>query len=445
MTSVEFGMLLAIIVMLFFIAYLAIAETALNRISRVKAQAIADAQKTKSSAALLRLVTHPERFITPLLVTVTVLQMGQAFLTTLLADRLFGAKGVAVGFVLNVVVFFVVAEAMPKTWAVLSAERAALLTARSTDWLVSFPPLRLISRGLIGLTNVLLPGKGLKEGPFVSEKELLGIVGAAADDEVIEHEERELIESIIEFGDTVAREVMVPRPDMVIIEHAATVTGALDLAIAHGISRLPVQGADGDIVGLAYTKDLIREEREGRGETPALDLARPVHFIPENKPVSRLMREMQAGKFHLAIVADEYGGVAGLVTLEDCLEELVGEIVDEYDVESDDVQRQPDGDYIVDGGTPIDEVSELLGLELPDEEWDTVGGFVFGTLEHVPEVGESVVHDHWRFTVTEIDGRRVRSLRVSDVATEVSPSPEAGEADGGEAGVEAAHDVASPG
>src|SRR6476619_7279658 len=160
------------------------------------------------------------------------------------------------------------------------------MTARTTLDFVSFPPLRIISLGLIGLANVLLPGKGLKEGPFVSEKELLGIVGAAADDEVIEHEERELIESIIEFGDTVAREVMVPRPDMVIIENAATVTDALDLAIAHGISRLPVHGADGDIVGLAYTKDLIREEREGRGETPALDFSRTVPFTPENKPVS---------------------------------------------------------------------------------------------------------------------------------------------------------------
>jgi CBS domain containing-hemolysin-like protein len=239
----------------------------------------------------------------------------------------------------------------------------------------------------------------------------------------------------------VAREVMVPRPDMVIIENAATVTGALDLAIAHGFSRLPVHGADGDIVGLAYTKDLIREEREGRGDAPALDLARPVHFIPENKPVARLMREMQAGKFHLAIVADEYGGVAGLVTLEDCLEELVGEIVDEYDVESDDVQRQPDGDYIVDGGTPVDEVSELLGLELPDEEWETVGGFVFGTLEHVPEVGESVVHDHWRFTVTEVDGRRVRSVRISDVVAEDEAAAASG---AGEVGAGAAHDVASP-
>src|SRR5690606_20788213 len=130
-------------------------------------------------------------------------------------------------------------------------ERAALLTARFTDWLVSFPPLRIVSRGLIALTNVLIPGQGLKQGPFGSEQELLGIVGAAAEDEVIEDEERELIESIIEFGDTVAREVMVPRPDMLIVDNDATVTGALDMAIANGISRLPLSAADGDdIIGL---------------------------------------------------------------------------------------------------------------------------------------------------------------------------------------------------
>jgi CBS domain containing-hemolysin-like protein len=410
-------MLLAIIAILVVLAYFAVAETALNRITRVKAQAIADSRGTKASRALLRLVTHPERFITPLLVTITVLQMGQAFLTTLLANDLFGARGVAVGFVLNVIVFFVLTEAMPKTWAVMSAERAALFTARPVEWLVSFPPLRLISRALIVLTNVLVPGKGLKEGPFVSEQELLGIVGAAAEDEVIEHEERELIESIIEFGDTVVREVMVPRPDMLIVDDAATVTAALDLAIAHGVSRLPVQSSRGDdIVGLAYTKDLIRVERDGRGDDPVLDLARTVRFVPENMAVSRLMREMQRDKFHLAIVADEYGGIAGLVTLEDCLEELVGEIVDEYDVEDVGVQRLANGDFLVAGGTPIEDINELIGVSLPNEDWDTVGGFIFGTLEHVPEVGESVMHHGWRFDVDELDGRRVRRVRISDVS-----------------------------
>jgi putative hemolysin len=251
---------------------------------------------------------------------------------------------------------------------------------------------------------------------------LLGIVGAAADDEVIEHEERELIESIIEFGDTVVREVMVPRPDMLIVEEGATVTDALDLAISHGVSRLPVQGRDGDdIVGLAYTKDLIRVEREGRGDEPVLDLARKVRFVPENMPVARLMREMQRDKFHLAIVADEYGGIAGLVTLEDCLEELVGEIVDEYDVEAAVIERLPNGDFLVDGGTPVEDINELLDLTLPNEDWDTVGGFIFGTLEHVPEVGEDVVHAGWRFKVDEVDGRRIRLVRISYVSALASP------------------------
>ena len=428
----ELLMTVGIVVSLFLLAFLAIAETALNRISRVKAAAIADSTGTKSAKALQRLVTNPERFINPLLVTVTVLQMGQSFLVTLLAARLFGATGLVVGFVLNVIVFFVITEAMPKTWAVLSAERAALFTSRPTEWLVSFPPLTLLSNGLIGLTNVLLPGKGLKQGPFVSEQELLGIVGAAAEDEVIEDEERELIESIIEFGDTVAREVMVPRPDMLIVDNDATVTGALDLAIANGVSRLPVFDSAGhDIVGLAYTKDLMRSEREGRGDEPVLDLARPVRFIPENKPVRQLMREMQAGKFHLAIVANEYGGVAGLVTLEDCLEELVGEIVDEYDVEETAIQRQPNGDYLVAGGTQVGEISELLDLALPDDDWDSVGGFVFGTLGHVPEMGESVYHEGWRFAVSELDGRRIRSVRIS-YSPETDPSLLADDEVGGE-------------
>ena len=170
----------------------------------------------------------------------------------LFVNLLGGAWGVAVGAVVNTIVIFVLAESMPKTWAILHTDRAGLRTSRFTEVLIRFWPLRMICRGLIGLTNVLLPGKGLKEGPFVSEQELLGIVEAAADDEVIEHEERELIESIIEFGDTVAREVMVPRPDMITVAQDATITAALDVAIAHGNSRLPMQGGeDGDdIVGL---------------------------------------------------------------------------------------------------------------------------------------------------------------------------------------------------
>ena len=182
---------------------------------------------------------------------------------------------------------------------------------------------------------------------------------------------------------------------------------------------MPLHGEDGeDIVGLVYTKDLIRAEREGRGDTPALDLVRPVRFVPENKPVSRLMREMQAGKFHLAIVADEYGGIVGLITLEDCLEELVGEIVDEYDIEALAVQRLPDGDYLVDGGVQVEDLNELLDADLPDEEWDTRRRLPVRHARTRAEPGESVEHGGWRFAAEEVDGRRIRLVRITPLPPE---------------------------
>jgi CBS domain containing-hemolysin-like protein len=416
LTAADVGVIVAIVVLLLGLVYLAAAETALNRISKVKAQALAEEQPSRATRALHTLVARPERFINPLLVMVTILQTAQAFLTTILADRLFGAIGVIVGFVLNVVVFFVLAEALPKTWAVLHSERAALATARPVLALVSFPPLRIVSNALIGLANVLLPGKGLKQGPFVSERELLGIVEAAAEDEVIEHEERELIESIIEFGDTVAREIMVPRPDMVTLSAGETVSEALDMALEHGFSRFPVVGENVDeVLGIAYTKDLTRAEREGKRAQPVAAIVRPAVFVPETKPVARLMREMQAGKFHMAMLVDEYGGIAGLVTLEDCIEELIGEIVDEYDVEDHDVERLADGELRVDGGLAIDELNELLEADLPDSDWDTVGGFVLSTLGHVPHEGESVEYRGHRFTAERMEGHRIARVRVAPV------------------------------
>ncbi len=407
-------MMTAIAILLVILIFLAVAEMGLSRISKHRATSLAEAG-TKSGKALLWLVSQPERWVNPLLLTVNISQTVQATLTGILSNRLFGGAGVAIGVVLNVLVFFVLAEAVPKTYAVIYPERAAKLAARPVSALVRFPLLRWVSRGLISLTNVIVKGKGLEKGPFVNEQELLGIVGTAAEEGVVEHEERELIESIIEFGDTVAREVMVPRPDMVAVEHLSTVTTALDVAIEHGYSRLPVLGSgeDDDVVGLAYTKDLMRVEREGGGARPVTDLVRPVRFIPENKLVNRLMREMQTEKFHLAIVADEYGAIAGLITLEDCLEELVGDIVDEYDEEDAEIVHQPDGSYLVDGRVAIDELDEVLDTELPDDDWDTLGGLVFNTLGHVPAEGDHIVTHGWRFTVREMEGRRIKQVAVT--------------------------------
>jgi len=416
-TTADVWMLVAIGVLLLVLVFLSIAEMGLSRMSKPKAQALADTG-ARGGTALLSLVSHPERWVNPLLLAVNVSQTIQATLTGVVSGRLFGPTGVAVGVVLNVIVFFVLAEAVPKTYAVQQPDRAALSTSRITAVLVGFWPLRMISRGLIGLTNIIVKGKGLEQGPFVGEQEFLGIVEAAAEEEIIEHEERELIESIIEFGDTVVREIMIPRPDIIAVESDVSIDAALDLAFEHGVSRLPVLQADDDheeVLGIAYAKDLMKAVRSGRGSAPLGSLVRTVSVVPENKPVAKLMRDMQRDHFHMAIVADEYGSIAGLVTLEDCLEELVGEIVDEHDAEDPDITHLDNGDSLVDAGMSISDFNDHFDLRLPDEDWDTVGGFVFGTLEHVPVVGEFIDRDGWKFTVEEIDGRRIRSLRLSPV------------------------------
>jgi putative hemolysin len=412
--NVDLLMLFTILFLLIVLIFTSIAEMGLSRITKTKAASMAEGGH-KSARALQRLVSSPERWVNPLLLTINVCQTVQATLTGILSARLWGTYGVIAGVIANVLVFFVLAEAVPKTYAILHPQKAALATARATAALVAFPPLRMISRGLIGLTNVIVRGKGLEQGPFVSESELLGIVEVASQEGVVEHEERELIESIIEFGDTVAREVMVPRPDVVTLDDSSTVTQALDTAIGHGFSRLPVLGSGGedDVVGIAYTKDLMQAERNGQGDRPVTEFLRPARFVPEMKPVNRLMREMQADKFHLALVADEYGAFSGLITLEDCLEELVGEIVDEHDEDETEVQRLADGDYSVDGSMNIEDLNELLDTRIPDEDWETLAGFLFGTLEHVPEAGESLIREGWLFTVTEVEGRRIRRVEVS--------------------------------
>lgn len=413
-TTVDLWMLIAIFVLLLVLIVLALAEMSLSQMTRPRANALAEGG-SKSGKALARLASEPTRWVNPLLLTVNICQTVQATLTGIVAGRLFGAPGVAIGVVLNVIVFFVLAEAVPKTYAVLNPVRGAMFTGRLVEGLVSFWPLRVSSNLLIRLTNVIVKGEGLKEGPFIGEQEFLGIVEAAAEDSVIEHEERELIKSVIEFGDTVVREIMVPAPDVVDLEVTMTVSAALDRAVSEGFSRLPVTRHvdDGpDVVGMVNVKDLVVAERSGKGATTLESLVRPVEFVPETKIVADLMRSMQANKYHLAVVADEYGVISGIVTLEDCLEELVGEIVDEHDEERAKIQRLSLTDYLLDGSIAIDQANEELGLGIPDGDFETVGGFVFTTFGRVPAKGEHVVFNSWRFTVMELDGRRIQRIAL---------------------------------
>jgi CBS domain containing-hemolysin-like protein len=419
--------IVAAIVVLFVLAIiLAAAETSFLRLNRIRALALEE-EGRKGATRLVRMLEQPERTVNAVTLMALAAQLVTANLLGILIGGKAGAAYLVIGIVLNVVVFFVFAEAAPKTWAVQHTDRAALRTSGFLWFLTRFPPLRWLVQGLLGFVNVILPGKGLKEGPFVTETEIRQMADVAAEEASIETEERELIHSIFEFGDTIVREVMRPRPDLVAIEADATVDEAMTTAINGGYSRLPAyRDSIDNVVGLVFLKDLAASATSGSGNEPVSTVLRQAHFVPESKRVAELMREMQRGKFHMAVVVDEYGGTAGIVTMEDLLEEIVGEITDEYDVEEPALERLPDGRLRVPGRTPIDEVNDELDADLPDDDWDTVGGLVFSTLGHVPSEGECLEFEGYEFCTERMQGQRIVSVLIRPLGTSPEGRAEVG-------------------
>jgi len=411
-TTGDLVLLVVVVVLVASSALLALAETSLVRMSRAKALALVDDGR-RGARVLVRLTENPQGFLNPVLLLVLVCQLVVATLVGILASNWFGAWGVAAATAFTIVVIFVLGEAVPKNWAVRHPERAALFSAPLVSALVRFWPIRIVSGALIGLANLLIGQRGQYFGTIVTESELLAMADVALEGDVIETGERALIHSIIEFGDTVVREVMVPRPDMVTVGAEETVEAVLERALEVGFSRMPaVEQQVDDVVGIAYTKDMIRTLQSGKGGDAVRSHLRVAHFVPETKRVSDLMREMQAETFHQAVVVNEYGGTAGLVTLEDLIEELVGEIVDEFDVEEAQVERLDSGELRVSARLAVDEVNELIDVNLPTGPWDTLGGLVFDRLGHVAVAGESVTVDGLRLVAERVNGRRIERVRI---------------------------------
>ena len=389
---------------------LAVAETSISRMNRVRAMALRE-EGRRNADLLERMEENPARSLNSIYLAVMLVQNGSAILVAIIADRLYGSLGITLlsaGFTL---LYFVVVEAMSKTFGILHSDRAALALAPMVWFLgraLAWP-----TRALIGLANILLPGRGLKQGPFVSEEDIRQMAEVGHEEGAIEEEEKEYIHAIFEFGDTVVREVMVPRPDMVSISVASGLDDVLDLVIRHGYSRIPVYRESPDeIIGVVYAKDVLRHLRNKRTDRDLADLARKPYFVPESKRVSDLLKDMQRDKFHLAIVVDEFGSVAGLVTLEDLLEEIVGEIADEYDREEPNVEPAGSNRYRVNARLPVDELNELLEVDLPNTEWDTVGGLMMGVLGRLPAQGEEVEVGNLRFTAERVQGRRIAKVVV---------------------------------
>ncbi|MGP4099202.1 hemolysin family protein [Nonomuraea sp. KM90] len=414
--------LLSVVALVIIGGLIASAETALTRISRVRAEEYTR-EARRGAARLQAIVTDPPRYLNLLLLLRLSCELVATVIATLLFIDLLHDQGWAYVWaaVVMILISYVVVGVMPRTLGRQHAEPVALASAPIVYGLTRiFGPLPKL---LILLGNALTPGKGFRDGPFTSEAELRDLVDLAEERRVIEPDEREMIHSVFELGDTLVREVMVPRTDMVYIERTKTISQALSLALRSGFSRIPVVGEnEDDVVGIAYLKDIARkihESGEGGGKEPVDTIMRSAAYVPESKPIDQLMREMQARQIHIAIVIDEYGGTAGLVTIEDVLEEIVGEITDEYDQEAPRVEPVPGAGLRVTARMPVDELGELFDTEIEVEDVETVGGLLAHALGRVPIAGSHAEVAGLSLTAESLAGRRNRISTV--VVRRVTP------------------------
>jgi magnesium and cobalt exporter, CNNM family len=415
--------LFIMVVALILCAIASAAETALTSISRIKLKNLVE-EGDQKAAQIERLISRPNTFLSTILVVNSVAVIVASSMATVLALSFSQTFGELIATVLISLVILIFCEITPKTAAVqnpLRVARVMVKPVRGAAWL-----LRPVVVSLSAITNFLvriLGSQVIHRGPFMTEDEIRLMVTVGEKEGVLEEEETEMIHSIFEFGDTTVRAVMIPRIDMVTLESSATVDEAVSLALQGGFSRIPVYEETIDnITGILYIKDMLKQLREGHNQHTIRDLVRPAYFVPETKKLDDLLREIRQRRTHLAIVIDEYGSVSGLVTIEDLMEEIVGDIRDEYDIEENLYERISKDVYIVDAKMSISEFDDLLDIDLEDEHYDTLGGFLYARLDKIPVADDTITHADLTFTVLATRGRRITKVRVERARAQ-EPSP----------------------
>ena len=374
--------------------------------NKVRIRKLAEEGQGKAQT-LNRLLDRPNRLLATILVGNNLVNVGIASIITSLAIIFFGNKGVGIAIAVATLVILIFAEITPKALAAKNSERASLFVARPISILIKlFYP---VVRGIVLLTSPIIKAFGGEaERPFITEEEIQMLVEVGEQEGTIEKDEKEMIKSVFKFGDTTAKEVMVPRIDISSIEGSATIDEAKKLVIETRHSRTPVYDENIDnIVGFLFSKDLLKKVRKN---TVVKDIMRQAYYVPETKKLDEILDEMQEGKTQMAIVVDEYGGTAGLVTLEDLVEEIVGEILDEK--EEHPINIIDDKTALVNANTSIDDANEALDIVLPEDEFETVGGLVFNMLGDIPVVGEKVEIDRVTLIVEKMRGRRVSRVKI---------------------------------
>ena len=403
------------------------ADAALASFSRARADELVE-ERRPGAQRLVQLLDDAPRYLNTLILLRLACEIGAIVIVTqLVRDAYDGAFwwSLLTSIALMLVVSFVAIGVAPRTLGRQHADRVALASAPAVTLITTI--LGPIPQLLILIGNAITPGRGFRAGPFSTETELRELVDIAEASSLIEDAERKMIHSVFELGDTIAREVMVPRNDVVWIERHKNLRQTLSLFLKSGFSRLPVIGENlDDVLGFVYLKDVVRrdfDDPDVEFTQRVEEVMRSAHFVPESKPVDSLLSEMQAMRQHIAVVIDEYGGTAGLITIEDVLEEIVGEITDEYDTDHVDVEVLQSGTTRVSSRYPVDDLDELFGIRIVDEDVDSVGGLLAKHLGRVPIPGSHIEVNGLRLEAEGVIGRRNRIGTV--LVSRVEPEPSA--------------------
>ena len=407
--------IVTVVVLVAVAGLLVAAEVALTRVSRPRVEELVD-DGARGATGLLAIVEDRPRYINVLLFLRLLCTTTAVGIATLIGMETIDAAlwvQVLVPVILMVLIAYIVTGVAPRTLGQQHAESIALAAQAPARFLAGL--LSQLASLLILIGNAITPGKGYRQGPFVSQAELRELLDQAGADLVIEDEERQMLHSVFELGDTLVREVMVPRTEMVWLERSKSLRQALSLGLRSGFSRIPVVGDNlDDVVGVVYLKDITRrvfEHRDAERSEQVDSVMRQAHFVPDSKRADDLLRDLQASRVHMAIVVDEYGGTAGLVTIEDILEEIVGEIADEYDTaEIPDVETLGEGRYRINARLSVDDLAEIVPVQVSSEtdDVDTVAGLLARRLGVVPIPGTHIDLDGYRLTAEQAAGRRNR-------------------------------------
>ena len=402
-----------LIILLIGSGFFSASETALMSLSKIKMRHMEE-DGVKGAKLVSTLIEDSNRLLTSILIGNNIVNIAATSITTSLFTAMLGAQGVAIATGLMTVLVLIFGEITPKTISANNPEKASLVVAKPIKFFVTIlTPIvwifNIITKVFFKLFGV--DDKGVK--PFITEEELKTMVNVSHEEGLLEMEEREIINNVFEFGDMQAKEAMVQRLDIVAIDMEDSYEEIIDLFKTEKLSRMPVyEETIDDIIGILNIKDIIFLSDEEIENFDIKKYMREAFFTYEFKKITQLLEEMKKDKSQMAIVVDEYGGTAGLITIEDLVEVIVGDIEDEYDEEEDEIQVISPNEFLVDGSTKISDVNEILNIELESEEFDSIGGYIIGYIRHIPEENEIIEMDNIKFNIESVDKNRIKKIRI---------------------------------